>query len=88
MHSIKGGYHASKAIRRGQDYDRQRYPEERQKNGDIYIMERQTLYDPEKKYNRILSSRLIAKIPKGEKTPVPTRSKRPKGEKLSQSRKS
>ena len=52
-----------------------------QKNGDIYVMERQTLYDPEKKYNRILSSRLIAKIPKGEKTPVPTRSKRPKGEK-------
>lgn len=52
-----------------------------QKNGDIYVMERQTLYDPVKKYNRVLSSRLIAKIPKGEKTPVPTRAKRPKGKK-------
>lgn len=52
-----------------------------QKNGDIYIMERQTLYDPAKKYNRVLGSKLIAKIPKGEKTPVPTRSKLPKGEK-------
>ena len=50
-----------------------------QKNGDIYVMERQVLYDPVKKYNKILSSKLIAKIPKGEKTPVPTRSKRPKG---------
>ena len=52
-----------------------------QKNGDIYVMERQTLYDPEKKYNRIISSKLIAKIPKGEKTPVPTRPKRPNGAK-------
>ena len=52
-----------------------------QKNGDIYVMERQTLYDPEKKYNRIISSKLIAKIPKGETTPVPTRPKRPKGAK-------
>ena len=55
-----------------------------QKNGDIYVMERQVLYDPVKKYNRILSSKLIAKIPKGEKTPVPTRSKRPKGSKSEQ----
>ena len=52
-----------------------------QKNGDIYVMERQVLYDPVKKYNKILRSKLIAKIPKGEKTPVLTRSKRPKGEK-------
>ena len=37
----------------------------KQKNGDIYIYERQTVYDPEKKYNRILNSKLIAKIPKG-----------------------
>ncbi len=50
----------------------------RQKNGDIYILERQTLYDPEKKYNRILSTRLISKIPKGSETPVPTRPKRNK----------
>ena len=47
-----------------------------QKNGDIYLLERRTIYDPEKKYNRILSTKLIAKIPKGEKDPVPTRPKR------------
>ena len=52
-----------------------------QKNGDIYVMERQTHYDPVKKYNRVLSSRLISKIPKGEKIPVPTRPKAPKGHK-------
>ena len=49
-----------------------------QKNGDIYILERKTMYDEKKKYNRILSSRLIAKIPKGGDTPVPTRPKRAK----------
>ncbi len=54
----------------------------KQKNGDIYVMERQTLYDPVKKYNKVLSSKLIAKIPKGEKIEVPTRPKRPNGSKL------
>ena len=54
----------------------------KQKNGDIYVMERQTLYDPVKKYNKIVSSKLIAKIPKGEKIEVPTRPKRPNGSKL------
>ncbi len=49
-----------------------------QKNGDIYVMERQSVYNPEKKYYRIISSKLVAKIPKGEKDPVPTRPKRPK----------
>lgn len=49
-----------------------------QKNGDIYILERQTIYDTDKKYNKVLSSKLIAKIPKGEKDPVPTRPKRSK----------
>lgn len=49
-----------------------------QKNGDIYILERQTIYDTDKKYNKVLSSKLLAKIPKGEKDPVPTRSKRNK----------
>lgn len=53
----------------------------KQKNGDIYVMERQTLYDPIKKYNKIVSSKLIAKIPKGEKIEVPTRPKRPNGSK-------
>ena len=46
-----------------------------QKNGDIYVLERQTIYIPEKKYNKVLSTKLIAKIPKGSKTPVPTRPK-------------
>ena len=49
----------------------------KQKNGDIYVMERQTLYDPVKKYNKVVSSKLVAKIPKGEKTEVTTRPKRP-----------
>ena len=52
-----------------------------QKNGDIYLMERKIQYDPEKKYNRVLSSKLISKIPKGEKNPVPTRPKAAKGHK-------
>ena len=52
-----------------------------QKNGDIYLMERKTQYDPEKKYNRIISSKLVSKIPKGEKNPVPTRPKAAKGHK-------
>lgn len=56
-----------------------------QKNGDIYVIERQTRYDPVKKYNVVLSSRIVGKIPKGEKTVVPTRPKRPKGEKVSNS---
>lgn len=46
-----------------------------QKNGDIYVVERQTIYIPEKKYNKVISSKLIAKIPKGEKISVPTRQK-------------
>jgi len=49
-----------------------------QKNGDIYILERQTIYDTDKKYNKVLNSKLIAKIPKDEKDPVPTRPKRSK----------
>ena len=49
-----------------------------QKNGDIYVLERQTIYDPDKKYNKVLSSKLIGKIPKGEKDPVPTRPKKRK----------
>ena len=52
-----------------------------QKNGDIYLMERQTQYDPAKKYNRVISSKLVSKIPKGEKDPVPTRPKAAKGHK-------
>ncbi len=49
-----------------------------QKNGDTYILERRTIYDPEKKYTKVLSTKLIAKIPKGSEIPVPTRPKRGK----------
>ena len=52
-----------------------------QKNGDIYVYERQTIYDPDKKYNVILKSKLLSKIPKGTEIPVPTRPKKPKFEK-------
>ena len=49
-----------------------------QKNGDVYILERKTIYDPEKKYTRVLSTKLISKIPKGSEIPVPTRPKKRK----------
>ena len=52
-----------------------------QKNGDIYVIERKTQYDPVKKYNVVLSSRIIGKIPKGETSVVPTRPKRSSEEK-------
>ena len=54
-----------------------------QKNGDIYVIERQTRYDPVKKYNVVLSSRIIGKIPKGETSVVPTRPKCSSGKKVS-----
>ena len=56
---------------------------QRQKNGDIYVIERQTRYDPEKKYNVVLSSKIIGKIPLGQNQVVPTRPKWPSGEKVS-----
>ena len=49
-----------------------------QKNGDIYVLERKTIYDPVKKYNKVLSTKLLSKIPKGTETSVPTRPKRSK----------
>lgn len=48
----------------------------KQKNGDIYVLERETVYDPVKKYNTVLSTRLVAKIPKGTSKPMPTRPKK------------
>ena len=53
-----------------------------QKNGDIYVVERQTIYIPEKKYNKVISSRLISKIPKGGEIPIQTRQKAPVKEKM------
>ena len=50
----------------------------KQKNGDIYVLERKTLYDIEKKYNKVISSKLVAKIPKGMEISVPTRPKKVK----------
>jgi len=50
-----------------------------QPNGDIYVLERKTKYDPKKKHNNVLSTKLLEKIPKGTETPVPTRPKRPPG---------
>ena len=47
-----------------------------QKNGDIYVLERQTIYDPFKKRNEVLSTKLLSKIPKGSEKPVPTRPKK------------
>ena len=47
-----------------------------QKNGDVYILERKTIYDIEKKYNKVISTKLVAKIPKGTEIPVPTRPKK------------
>ena len=49
-----------------------------QKNGDIYVIERQTIYDPDRKYNKVLSGRIVSKIPKGGDVPIPTRPKRHK----------
>lgn len=56
---------------------------QQQKNGDIYVLERKTQYDPDKKYNRIISTTLINKIPKGSLEPVPTRPKRSKKSSIS-----
>ncbi len=47
-----------------------------QKNGDIYVIERVTQYIPERKYNKVISSKLIGKIVKGDKKIVSTRPKR------------
>ncbi len=49
---------------------------ERQKNGDIYVFERQTRYDPEKRYNVTVSKVLLGKIPSGETEMVETRYKK------------
>lgn len=48
-----------------------------QKNGDIYVLERQTVYDPYKKQTKVLNTKLLSKIPKGSEIPIPTRPKKP-----------
>ena len=51
---------------------------ETQSNGDIYIYERKTIYDPNLKYNKSLGKTLVGKIPKGTSQIVETRPKRRK----------
>lgn len=52
---------------------------EKRKNGDIYVLERTTQYDREKKLTRTLKTRLLGKIPAGETEMVGTRAKKPNG---------
>ncbi len=52
-----------------------------QKNGDTYIYKVTTKYNPEKRYNEHVSSKLIGKIPQGETEMVPTRFRRSASEK-------
>ena len=52
-----------------------------QKNGDTYIYEREYQYDPVLKKTLRISNELVAKIPKGSNTEVPTRPKRKTGDK-------
>jgi len=52
-----------------------------QKNGDIYVHERQVIYNPDTRNNTILDSKLIGKIAKGTNEMIPTRPKRTKEEK-------
>lgn len=55
---------------------------QKQKNGDTYVLERHIVYDTNTKNNKVISSKLVAKIKKGEETPVATRPKRKKTEKV------
>ncbi len=50
-------------------------------NGDVYVIEREQGYDPERGYTRIYHRKLLGKIPKGETEMVPTRPKAPPGKK-------
>ncbi len=52
-----------------------------QKNGDIYVYEVVTKYNPEKRYNEHVSSKLIGKILAGTDDIVPTRPRRSPGQK-------
>ena len=48
---------------------------ETRKNGDIYVYERVTIYDPERGYARTIQKKLIGKIPKGGTEIIKTRPK-------------
>ena len=47
-------------------------------NGDIYVYERITKYNPQKHFNEVVSSQLIGKIPAGSTEVAPTRPRRNK----------
>lgn len=47
-------------------------------NGDVYVYERVTEYDPETKRTKTVSTRLLGKIPAGSTEMIPTRPKRRK----------
>ena len=49
---------------------------ETQDNGDIYVHDRKTIYDPNKRYNRSTGKILIGKIPKGHTEMINTRPKK------------
>ncbi len=44
-----------------------------QKNGDTYVYDVTTLYNPDKQYNEHISSVLVGKIPAGQSDMVSTR---------------
>lgn len=52
---------------------------QRQKNGDVYVLERTTKYDPATKKTVTVGQKLIGKIVAGTNEVVPTRPKRPDG---------
>ena len=52
---------------------------QRQKNGDVYVLERTTKYDPTTKKTITLGQKLLGKIVRGTTEMVPTRAKRPDG---------
>lgn len=49
---------------------------EKQKNGSVYVCERTSQYDPEKRYARTLSKKIIGKIMPGSTEIIPTRPRR------------
>ena len=62
--------------RKASDTEKVSIIKETQSNGDIYVYERKTIYDPNLKYNRSLGKTLVGKIPKGSSEIVETRPKR------------
>ena len=47
-------------------------------NGDVYVYERVTAYDPKTQKTKTVSTRLLGKIPAGQTEMIPTRPKKTK----------